>query len=230
MREQWIAQGDAEGAISAFIEKPPAGTAPCNYINAGTYLLEREVLDAIPPGRPVSIERETFPQLIASGKRLYAYRTRDYWIDLGRPEQYLAAHRDVLSGAMPLIVEPGLTGDGAAAIDRNAIVEPVHVDAGVVIDPTATVGPNAVLGRGCRVGRGNRLRRPRRGVDPRLRRSGRGGGQDRRGERDRPRRQDQEWGANRAFEPNWRPNGRSKRVTSCFSASLRERSWGRIEA
>ncbi len=106
----------------------------------------------IPAGRAVSIERETFPQIIAAGKKLYAYTTNDYWIDVGRPEQYLAAHRDVLSGAMPLIVEPGLTGEGAAAIDRRCIVEPVHVDAGVTIDPTASVGPNAVLGRGCRIG------------------------------------------------------------------------------
>ncbi|HEY9086473.1 MAG TPA: NDP-sugar synthase [Candidatus Tyrphobacter sp.] len=142
---------DSGGGISAFIEKPPKGTAPCNDINAGTYLLEREVLDFIPPGHPVSIERETFPRLIASGRHLYAYTTHDYWIDLGRPEQYLAAHRDILSGAMPLIVERGFTGDGAAAIDRRCIVEPVYVDAGVAIDATARVGPNVVLGRKCRV-------------------------------------------------------------------------------
>lgn len=141
---------DADGAISAFIEKPPPGTAPGNDINAGTYLLEREVLDAIPAGRPVSIERETFPQLIASGKKLYAHVTSDYWIDLGRPENYLAAHRDVLAGIMPLLVEPGVTGEGAAELrDRRGIIAPVHLDAGTTIDPTAKVGPNVVLGRGC---------------------------------------------------------------------------------
>ncbi len=146
---------DASGAISAFIEKPAPGTAPGNDINAGTYLLEREVLDAIPAGRAVSIERETFPQLIASGKKLYAHVTNDYWIDLGRPENYLAAHRDVLAGVMPLLVEPGITGEGAAQVRGcRAIVAPVHLDAGTTIDPTSTVGPNVVLGRGCLVGPG----------------------------------------------------------------------------
>lgn len=146
---------DDDGRISAFVEKPPPGTAPCNDINAGTYLLEREILDAIPPGRPVSIERETFPQLIADGKRLYAHVTNDYWIDIGRPENYLAAHRDVLAGAMPLLVEPGITGSGAADVrDKRSIVEPVHLDAGTSIDPSATVGPNVVLGRSCWVGAG----------------------------------------------------------------------------
>lgn len=146
---------DDDGRVHAFVEKPAPGTEPCKDVNAGTYLLEREVLDAIPAGRPVSIERETFPQLIAQGKALYAYVTSDYWIDLGRPENYLAAHRDVLSGAMPLLLEPGITGEGAAALrDRRSIVEPVHLDAGASIDPTATVGPNAVLGRGCWVGAG----------------------------------------------------------------------------
>jgi mannose-1-phosphate guanylyltransferase len=149
-----VAHGD-DGAVSAFVEKPAPGTEPCNDVNAGTYLLEREVLDAIPAGRAVSIERETFPHLIASGKHLYAYVTNDYWIDLGRPENYLAAHRDVLSGTMPLLVEPGITGDGARALrDKRGIVEPVHLDAGTTIDPTATVGPNVVLGRGCWVGAG----------------------------------------------------------------------------
>lgn len=146
---------DGAGAISAFVEKPPAGTAPTNDVNAGTYLLEREVLDAIPSGRPVSIERETFPALIDAGKRLYAHVTSDYWIDLGRPESYLAAHRDVLCGAMPLLVEPGITGEGARSLrDKRGIVEPVHLDAGTSIDPSATVGPNVVLGRGCWVGAG----------------------------------------------------------------------------
>lgn len=146
---------DDDGRVTAFVEKPPRGTAPTNDVNAGTYLLEREVLDFIPAGRAVSIERETFPQLIAAGRSLAAFVTQDYWIDLGRPENYLAAHRDVLSGTMPLLVEPGVTGDGARELrDRRAIVEPVHLDAGTSIDSTATVGPNVVLGRGCWIGAG----------------------------------------------------------------------------
>jgi NDP-sugar pyrophosphorylase family protein len=150
---------DSNGLISAFVEKPPRETAPTNEINAGTYLFEREILEMIPSGRNVSIERETFPQIIASGKGLYAYTTDDYWIDLGKPEHYLSAHRDVLAGRMPILRElelvPGLTGDGAAALKNLAELHlPVHADVGVQVDPTAELGPNVVLGERCRIGAG----------------------------------------------------------------------------
>ncbi len=150
---------DSDGRISAFVEKPPRETAPTNEINAGTYLFEREILDMIPAGRNVSIERETFPQIIASDKGLYAYTTDDYWIDLGKPEQYLGAHRDVLSGRMPLLetlaIEPGLTGEGAKTLATLPKLHlPVHADARVEIDATSEVGPNVVLGEGCRIGAG----------------------------------------------------------------------------
>jgi NDP-sugar pyrophosphorylase family protein len=142
-----------DGRITAFVEKPPKGEAPTDEINAGTYLLQREILDFIPAGRNVSIERETFPKVIAAGLALYAYTTADYWLDLGRPEQYLAAHRDVLSGAMPLTVEPGINGEGSNALRGHpGVIPPVHVAADVVIDATAKLGPNVVLGRGCSIG------------------------------------------------------------------------------
>ncbi len=144
---------DQTGRISTFVEKPPKGEEPTNEINAGTYLLERDILDLIPAGRPVSIERETFPRLIGNGKALYAHTTADYWIDLGRPEQYLAAHRDVLNGTMPLAVEPGISGEGADALRGHpGVVPPVHAGADVVVDPSAKIGPNVVLGAGCSIG------------------------------------------------------------------------------
>jgi mannose-1-phosphate guanylyltransferase len=151
---------DADGRISAFVEKPPKGSEPTNEVNAGTYLFEREILDLIPAGRNVSIERETFPQLIASGKGLYAYTTDDYWMDLGKPEQYLGAHRDVLARRMPLLtLEPGVSGEGARALDGVAKVHlPVHVDSGVRVDPTAEIGPNVVLGANCTIGPRTTLR------------------------------------------------------------------------
>jgi len=142
---------DDDLKISAFVEKPPKGTEPTDEVNAGTYLFDRAVLDMIPAGRNVSIERETFPKILAEGHALYAYTTEDYWIDLGRPEHYLAAHRDILSGAMPLRLEPGLTGNGAASA-HGTIVPPVHIDANVSIAASATVGPNVVLAEGCTIG------------------------------------------------------------------------------
>lgn len=142
-----------DGRITAFVEKPPKGEEPTDEINAGTYLLEREILEFIPAGRNVSIERATFPEVISAGRALYAYTTDDYWLDVGRPEQYLTAHRDVLSGAMPLAVEPGINGEGSAALRGHpGIIPPVHAAADVVVDASATVGPNVVLGKGCSIG------------------------------------------------------------------------------
>jgi NDP-sugar pyrophosphorylase family protein len=150
---------DENGRITAFVEKPPKDEAPTNEINAGTYLLAREILEFIPAGRAVSIERETFPEVIAAGEALYAFTTDDYWIDVGRPEQYLAAHRDVLSGAMPLAVEPGISGEGSGAFRGHpGVVPPVHAAADVVVDASAKVGPNVVLGRSCSIGAGALVR------------------------------------------------------------------------
>jgi len=143
---------DADGRISAFVEKPERETAPTDEVNAGTYLLEAEVLDAIPADRAVSIERETFPQLIAAGKRLYAYTTNDYWIDLGMPEAYLAAHRHIFEGSMPLGLQPGADGPGAKGVPSSAIVSPVFVGRNVRVAPDAKIGPYTVLGDDCVVG------------------------------------------------------------------------------
>jgi mannose-1-phosphate guanylyltransferase len=145
---------DASGRISVFVEKPKREEAPTNEVNAGTYLLEAAVLDAIPAGRPVSIERETFPQLIASGNALYAYTTTDYWVDLGRPEAYLAAHRHIFDGTMPLGLQPAADGPGVKGVPSSAIIPPVFVGRNVRVAPDARVGPYTVLGDDCEVGSG----------------------------------------------------------------------------
>jgi len=145
---------DADGKITAFIEKPPAGEAPTNEVNAGTYLFEREILDLIPAGRPVSIERETFPLAIAGSNPLYAYTTDDYWIDLGRPEAYLASHRHIFDGMMPLGISPGAEGPGATSAPEGALIPPVYVGRDVRLAPGAVIGPYAVVGDGCSVGDG----------------------------------------------------------------------------
>jgi len=145
---------DAAGRIEAFIEKPKPGESPTNEVNAGTYLLEREVLDAIPAGRKVSIERETFPALIAAGRPLYAYTTDDYWIDLGNPEAYLAAHRHIFDNSMPLDLVPEVDGPGRDTIPASAVRAPIFVGSGCRVAPDAVVGPYTVLGDNCEIGPG----------------------------------------------------------------------------
>ncbi len=145
---------DADGRITAFVEKPKREDAPTDEVNAGTYLLEPEVLDAIPAGRPVSIERETFPALIAAGRPMYAFTTADYWIDLGKPDAYLGAHREIFDGTMPLGLQPGFDGPGWEQVPGSALVPPVFIGRDVRVAPDARVGPYTVLGDGCSVGSG----------------------------------------------------------------------------
>src|SRR2546423_3364383 len=124
-----------DGAVEAFLEKSP-GPAPTNRINAGAYVIEREVVERIPPGRAVSFEREVFPGLV--GKGLYGYLSEGYWIDIGTPERYLEATYDLLSGRVESTLPP--RDETGSLIYEGCVVSGAHI------------GPQAVLGRHCSVG------------------------------------------------------------------------------
>jgi NDP-sugar pyrophosphorylase family protein len=141
-----------DGEVIAFVEKPPPGTAPSNWINAGTYVLEPEVLATIEPGRAVSVERETFPQLLEERGKVYALGTGDYWIDVGTPQTYLTAHADVLAGRMGLPPVPdaceaasGVWVHGAVDLVATAMFEPpAFVDDGAAVAPGARVAGSTI--------------------------------------------------------------------------------------
>jgi mannose-1-phosphate guanylyltransferase len=130
----------AGGEVLEFTEK--TGEAVPGEVNAGMYVLERSVLDLIPPGENVSIERDVFPRLVGEG--LYGLRLDGYWMDIGTPERYLQASWDILEGRVETRVEPTAPG---------LLVAPDAAAAG-----DATVGPRAVLGPGCRIGAGAEVR------------------------------------------------------------------------
>jgi NDP-sugar pyrophosphorylase family protein len=138
-----------DGAVIAFVEKPAPGKAPTNWINAGTYVVEPSFLDRIPPRLSVSVERETFPRMLAQPGLLYAFRSDAYWIDIGTPEKYLGAHRDVLDGRVGV---PPATG----AVERTP---GVWVQGEVTIDDTARIEPPALFGAGTRIEAGAHVRR-----------------------------------------------------------------------
>ena len=127
-----------DGEITEFLEKPEPEQIDTDEINAGAYLLERSVLDEIPPDRAVSIEREVFPRLI--GKRLYGIRLEGYWIDIGTPERYLEANWDILEGRVETAVE--------------TLDQPILIGPGCEVSPDAELRPPCVLGRNCLIGPG----------------------------------------------------------------------------
>jgi mannose-1-phosphate guanylyltransferase len=139
---------DDAGRVQEFLEKPAPGTAPTNHVNAGMYVLEHEVLSRIDGGRAVSFEREVFPSLVGAG--LYALALDGYWMDIGTPERYLQATRDILRGAVETPVSPSNGVDGATP--------PVLVGAGCEISGDARIGPDATVGDDCRIGAGVQIR------------------------------------------------------------------------
>ena len=151
-----LVEVDHDMVVRRFIEKPAADEVTTNLVNAGIYVLEPEVLEMIPPGREVSIEREIFPELQALG-RLRAHVSSSYWRDIGTPRSYLAACHDVLSGAVGAPREgfEYCDVDGSVRKGKNVkLLPPVSVAAGCEIDSLATIGGRSALGRGCRVGAG----------------------------------------------------------------------------
>jgi mannose-1-phosphate guanylyltransferase len=144
---------DDDGRVRRFVEKPAPGTEPSRMINAGTYVFEPEVLDVIPSGRKVSVERETFPILVERGT-LFAMATDDYWIDTGRPETYLKANLDVLDGRRTSMrvdmVEQGAEVDPGAEILHSLVSNGARIERGAhVVD--SVILPGAHVSRGANV-------------------------------------------------------------------------------
>ncbi|HET9343076.1 MAG TPA: NDP-sugar synthase [Candidatus Eremiobacteraceae bacterium] len=144
-----VVETDETGRVKRFVEKPKPGETDARDINAGTYLLDREAIEAIPEGKTVSIERETFPLLIETTHRVYAVSTNDYWIDVGRPETYMQAHRDILDGKFerPLGVEirPGVWSADGSVLDCATLQGPAYIGAGAKIARGAKIGPYSVV-------------------------------------------------------------------------------------
>jgi mannose-1-phosphate guanylyltransferase len=138
-----LVRTDAEGAVTAFVEKPGADEADVDTINAGTYVLEPEVLGLIEPGRMVSVEREVFPRLIGSG--LWAKLDAGRWRDIGTPESYLAANIERMPAGG--LIDPTAVVDAAADVADSVIGAGVRVRAGARVR-WCVVLPGAVVRSG----------------------------------------------------------------------------------
>ena len=148
-----------DGRVLSFLEKPRPEEIDTNLINAGLYVLEPDVLDLVPAGRPVSIEREVFPQLVEE-QAVCGVALPGYWLDVGTPEAYLQAHRDVLE--RNFVTELGeqlgsdytLVAEGAEVSPEARLVPPVFVGEGARIAAGARIGSLAVIGAKAVIGEG----------------------------------------------------------------------------
>ncbi|MFJ6935775.1 sugar phosphate nucleotidyltransferase [Streptomyces sp. NPDC101132] len=136
---------DGTGRVTAFLEKPQTPEEiVTDQVNAGAYVFRRSVIDTIPAGRPVSVERETFPDLLAAGAHLQGMVDSTYWLDLGTPQAFVRGSADLVLGRAPSPAVPGRTGE--------SLVLP-----GAVVAPDAKLSGGTVVAEGAEVGAGARV-------------------------------------------------------------------------
>jgi mannose-1-phosphate guanylyltransferase len=168
---------DADGRVLQFLEKTP--NPPTDQINAGCYVFRRSVVESIPTGRPVSVERETFPGLLEAGAHVHGFVDASYWLDVGTPEAFVRGSSDLVRGVAPTSALPGPVGE-ALVLDGAVVAGDASVTGGSTVGAGAKVGAGAevrgsvlfagaevgagavversVLGAGARVGAGTVLR------------------------------------------------------------------------
>ena len=152
---------DADGRVLSFLEKPQTPEEIItDQINAGCYVFKRRIIESIPAGRPVSVERETFPGLLAAGATVLGVVDRGYWLDLGTPLAFVQGSCDLVLGNAPspavavaeqflilegAVVHPSAIVIGGSVIGRRALVEAEAVVDGSVIFDDARIGEGSTI-------------------------------------------------------------------------------------
>ena len=172
-----MVETDSAGRVLRFVEKPAPERVTTHWVNAGTYILEPEVLKYAPAGKPFMFEGGLFPRLLEEGEAVYAFPSDAYWTDMGTPATYLRLHGDLLRGSAggDLLgdpVRPGLWTGPSCHVAKSATLEaPLLLGAGCEIATDARLrGPltlgeasvveagaaasNAVVGQNSRLGPG----------------------------------------------------------------------------
>ena len=130
---------DSSNRVTDFLEKMENPIT--DTINAGCYIFSANSINRIPQNTVVSVERETFPQLLSEGANIYGYLDTSYWIDMGTPQSFIRASRD-------LVLNPQLSAATQGVMNEALIGQ------GVVIDPSAKIGGGSSIEEGCRIGAG----------------------------------------------------------------------------
>ncbi len=136
-----------DGRIDRFLEKPAAHEITCDTINAGTYILEPEVLDWIPPCENHSFERGLFPTLLKNGRPMYAFISDGYWIDIGTPQKYLQVHADILRRRFSpaLSLPTGATNTSDSVVDPSTTIREGSQVIASAVGSGSVIGKNVVI-------------------------------------------------------------------------------------
>jgi mannose-1-phosphate guanylyltransferase len=138
-----------DGQVEAFLEKMENPIT--NWINAGCYVFNREVIDSIPRDTVISVERETFPGLISDKRRVFGYKEASYWLDIGNPGALFKGSRDLV--AADFLISPSAVVDSTAVLrGGTSIGAGAHIGAEAILD-------NCIISAGATVKSGAHLTR-----------------------------------------------------------------------
>jgi mannose-1-phosphate guanylyltransferase len=127
-----VVETEDDGRVTRFVEKPQSGeTTSCN-VNAGTYVLEPSVIERVPLGAKMSIERVVFPEMVSAGS-LFAMSTTDAWIDTGRPETFLTANLDMVRAVGASIVDPSAVVAADSEVVDSVVGAGAHIGSGASV-------------------------------------------------------------------------------------------------
>ena len=144
-----------DNSVKSFLEKMENPVS--NLINAGCYIFNRNIIDNIPKGKVVSVERDTFPSLLNAGSKVYGYLDNAYWLDIGTPAALVKASADLVTGVIKSTATLEHTGDriisDTAVINSSALINNGSVIDGEVIVESNTQISGSIIGKGAKIGK-----------------------------------------------------------------------------
>jgi mannose-1-phosphate guanylyltransferase len=175
-----VVETDSSGRVKRFVEKPKREAVTTNMINAGTYILDPDLLGYIPANQSYMFERGLFPLLLERGDPFYSFNSHGYWIDIGTPEKYMRVNSDLLTGEIAtdfpgsiynrnIWVEEGCNIhhkakiDGPTVIGRNCVIEAnAHIKGPSVIGPDCRISADSlveksIIWHNVKIGKGAKL-------------------------------------------------------------------------
>ncbi|HOV69337.1 MAG TPA: sugar phosphate nucleotidyltransferase, partial [Clostridia bacterium] len=155
--EYGVVIANNDGKIERFLEKPSWGEVFSDTVNTGIYVIEPEVLDMIPEGKPYDFSRDLFPAMMAKGIDIYGYTAQGYWCDIGDAGQYMRSHIDILDDKVKIDIKAERR-EGNVYIRDNAVIEdgaviagPCFIGSGSVIKAGSRIDSYSVIGRNCSI-------------------------------------------------------------------------------
>ena len=154
---------DKESKVIQFIEKPEPGEAVTNLINAGIYIIEPYIMELVPEGKRYSFEKDLFPGVLDKGYSVFGYISDAYWLDVGTPQKYLMAHRDVLCKKISFkfpykeVMRDIYIGKDTEYSENNFTIGPVVIGEKTIIDDSARIMPVTVIGDNCHISGGTEI-------------------------------------------------------------------------